>query len=127
MVNNISECVKSISIATAYITMMRKTTRLQIGVGLALVELQDVEKVSLLQEGGLQGGRLEFGYVVGKGDNIVGKMSSVRQKKPFDCVLSFTDDDYVALYPVLVDQSSYCSEDIAFWRENPQYFVFPRT
>ena len=73
--------------------MMRKTTRLQIGVGLALVELQDVEKVPLLQEGGLQGGRLEFGYVVGEGDNIVGKMSSVRQKKPFDRILSFTDDD----------------------------------
>ena len=93
MINNVSECVKSISVAAAYITMMRKTTGLQIGVGLALVELQDVEKVPLLQEGGLQGGRLEFGYVVGKGDNIVGKMSSVRQKKPFDCVLSFTDDD----------------------------------
>ena len=93
MINNVSECVKSISIATAYITMMRKTTRLQIGVGLALVELQDVEKVPLLQEGGLQGSRLEFGYVVGEGDNIVGKMSSVRQKKPFDRILSFTDDD----------------------------------
>ena len=93
MIKNISKCVKSISIATAYITMVRKTTRLQIGVGLALVELQDVEKVPLLQEGGLQGGRLELGYVVGKGDNIVGKMSSVRQKKPFDCVLSFADDD----------------------------------
>ena len=93
MIKSISKCVKSISIATAYITMMRKTTRLQIGVGLTLVELQDVEKVPLLQEGGLQGGRLELGYVVGKGDNIVGKMSSVRQKKPFDCVLSFADDD----------------------------------
>ena len=126
MINNVSECVKSISIATAYITMMRKTTRLQIGIGLAFVELQDVEKVPLLQEGGLQGGRLEFGYVVGKGDNIVGKMSSVRQKKPFDCVLSFTDDDQVSLYPVLVDQSSYRSEDIAFRGENPQYLVFPR-
>ena len=93
MINNVSECVKSISIATAYITMMRKTTRLQIGVGLALVELQDVEKVPLLQEGGLQGGRLELGYVVGKGDNIVREMSSVRQKKPFDRILSFTDDN----------------------------------
>ena len=93
MINNVSECVKSISVAAAYITMMRKTTGLQIGVGLALVELQDVEKVPLLQEGGLQGGRLEFGYVVGEGDNIVGKMSSVRQKKPFDRILSFTDDD----------------------------------
>ena len=126
MINNVSECVKSISVAAAYITMMRKTTGLQIGVGLALVELQDVEKVPLLQEGGLQGGRLELGYVVGKGDNIVGKMSSVRQKKPFDCVLSFTDDDQVSLYPVLVDQSSYRSEDIAFRGENPQYLVFPR-
>ena len=126
MINSISECVKSISIATAYITMMRKTTRLQIGVGLALVELQDVEKVPLLQEGGLQGGRLELSYVVGKGDNIVGEMSSVWQKKPFDCVLSFTDDDQVSLYPVLVDQSSYCSEDIAFRGKNPQYLVFPR-
>ena len=126
MINNVSECVKSISVAAAYITMMRKTTGLQIGVGLALVELQDVEKVPLLQEGGLQGGRLEFGYVVGKGDNIVGKMSSVRQKKPFDCVLSFTDDDQVSLYPVLVDQSSYRSEDIAFRGKNPQYLVFPR-
>ena len=93
MIKSISECVKSISIATAYITMMRKTTRLQIGIGLAFVELQDVEKVPLLQEGGLQGGRLELSYVVGKGDNIVGKMSSVWQKKPFDCVLSFADDD----------------------------------
>ena len=93
MIKSISECVKSISIATAYITMMRKTTRLQIGIGLALVELQDVEKVPLLQEGGLQGGRLELGDVVGKGDNIVREMSSVRQKKPFDRILSFTDDD----------------------------------
>ena len=126
MINSISECVKSISIATAYITMVGKTTRLQIGIGLALVELQDVEKVPLLQEGGLQGGRLELGYVVGKGDNIVGKMSSVRQKKPFDCVLGFTDDDQVSLYPVLVDQSSYRSEDIAFRGKNPQYLVFPR-
>ena len=105
MIKNISKCVKSISIATAYITMMRKTTRLQIG---------------------LQGGRLEFGYVVGKGDNIVGKMSSVRQKKPFDCVLSFTDDDQVSFYPVLIDQSSYCSEDIAFRGKDPQDLVFPR-
>jgi hypothetical protein len=126
MINNVSECVKSISIATAYITMMRKTTRLQIGVGLALVELQDVEKVPLLQEGGLQGGRLKLSYVVGKRDNVVGEMSSVWQKKPFDCVLSFTDDDQVSFYPVLIDQSSYCSEDIAFGRKNPQYFVFPR-
>ena len=93
MINNVSECVKSISIATAYITMVRKTTRLQIGVGLTLVELQDVEKVPLLQEGGLQGGRLELGDIVGKGDDIVREMSSVRQKKPFDRILSFTDDD----------------------------------
>ena len=93
MIGNLSECIKSIGVAAAYITMMRKTTGLQIGVGLALVELQDVEKVPLLQEGGLQGGRLKLSYVVGKGDNIVGEMSSVWQKKPFDCVLSFTDDD----------------------------------
>ena len=93
MIKSISECVKSISIATAYITMMRKTTRLQIGIGLAFVKLQDVEKVPLLQEGGLQGGRLELGYGVGKGDNIVRKMPSIRQKEPFDRVLSFTDDD----------------------------------
>ena len=126
MIDNLSECVKSISVAAAYITMMRKTTGLQIGVGLALVELQDMEKVPLLQEGGLQGGRLELSYVVGKGDNIVGKMSSVRQKKPFDCVLSFTNDDQVSLYPVLVDQSSYCGEDIACRGKNPQYLVFPR-
>ena len=126
MINNISECVKSISIATAYITMMRKTTGLQIGVGLALVELQDVEKVPLLQEGGLQGSRLEFGYVVGKGDNIVGEMSSVWQKEPFDCILSFTNDNQVSLYPVLVDQSSYRSEDITFRGKNPQYLVLPR-
>ena len=106
--------------------MVRKTTRLQIGISLGFVKLQDVEKVPLLQEGGLQGGRLELSYVVGKGDNIVGKMSSVRQKKPFDCVLGFTDDDQVSLYPVLVDQSSYRSEDITFRGKNPQYFVFPR-
>ena len=66
MIKNISKCVKSISIATAYITMVRKTTRLQIGIGLGFVELQDVEKVPLLQEGGLQGGRLELGNVVGE-------------------------------------------------------------
>ena len=126
MIKSISKCVKSISIATAYITMMRKTTRLQIGIGLALVELQDVEKVPLLQEGGLQGGRLELSYVVGKGDNIVGKMSSVWQKKPFDCILSFPNDNQVSLYPILVDQSSYCGEDIAFRGKDPQDLVFPR-
>ena len=126
MIGNLSECVKSIGIAAAYITMMRKTTRLQIGIGLGFVELQDVEKVPLLQEGGLQGGRLELSYVVGKGDNIVGEMSSVWQKKPFDCILSFTNDDQVSLYPVLVDQSSYRSEDIALRWKNPQYLVFPR-
>ena len=93
MIKSISECVKSISIATAYITMMRKTTRLQIGIGLVFVELQDVEKVPLLQEGGLQGGRLELGDVVGEGDDVVREMSSVRQKKSFDRILSFTDDD----------------------------------
>ena len=106
--------------------MVRKTTRLQIGISLGFVKLQDVEKVPLLQEGGLQGGRLEFGYVVGKGDNIVGKMSSVRQKKPFDCVLSFPNDNQVSLYPILVDQSSYCGEDIAFRGKDPQDLVFPR-
>ena len=126
MIKNISKCVKSISIATAYITMVRKTTRLQIGISLGFVKLQDVEKVPLLQEGGLQGGRLKLSYIVGKGDNIVGEMSSVWQKKPFDCVLSFTNDDQVSLYPVLVDQSSYRSEDIAFRGKNPQYLVFPR-
>ena len=126
MIKSISECVKSISIATAYITIMRKTTRLQIGIGLVFVELQDVEKVPLLQEGGLQVGRLKLSYVVGKGDNVVGEMSSVWQKKPFDCVLSFPNDNQVSLYPVLVDQSSYCGEDIAFRGKNPQYLVFPR-
>ena len=78
MIGNFLECIKSIGIAAAYITMMRKTTGLQIGVGLALVELQDVEKVPLLQEGGLQGGRLELGDVVGEGNDIVREMSSVR-------------------------------------------------
>ena len=66
MIGNLSECIKSIGIAAAYITMMRKTTGLQIGVGLALVELQDMEKVSLLQERGFQSGRLELGDIVGK-------------------------------------------------------------
>ena len=126
MINNISECVKSISIATAYITMMRKTTSLQIGIGLVFVELQDVEKVPLLQEGGFQGGRLKLSYVVGKGDNIIREVSSVWQKKPFDCILSFTNDDQVSLYHVLVDQSSYCSEDIAFRGKDPLDLVFPR-
>ena len=93
MIKSISECVKSISIATAYITMMRKTTRLQIGIGLVFVELQDVEKVPLLQEGGLQGGRLELGDVVGEGDDVVREMSSVRQKKSFDRILGLADDD----------------------------------
>ena len=46
--------------------MMRETTGLQISVGLVLIELQDVEKVSLLQERGFQSGRLELGDVVGK-------------------------------------------------------------
>ena len=78
MINNLSECVESIGVAAAYITMMRKTTGLQIVVGLALVELQDVEKVPLLQEGGLQGGRLELGDVVGEGNYVVREMSSVR-------------------------------------------------
>ena len=126
MIKNISKCVKSISIATAYITMVGKTTRLQIGIGLALVELQDVEKVPLLQEGGLQGGRLKLSYVVGKGDNIIREVSSVWQKKPFDCVLSFPNDNQVSLYPILVDQSSYCGEDIAFRGKDPQDLVFPR-
>ena len=126
MIKNISKCVKSISIATAYITMVRKTTRLQIGIGLGFVKLQDVEKVPLLQEGGLQGGRLKLSYVVGKGDNVVGEMSSVWQKKPFDCVLSFPNDNQVSLYPILVDQSSYCGEDIAFRGKDPQDLVFPR-
>ena len=93
MIDNLSECVKSISVAAAYITMMRKTTGLQIGVGLALVELQDMEKVPLLQEGGLQGGRLELGDVVGEGDDVVREMSSVRQKKSFDRILGLADDD----------------------------------
>ena len=106
--------------------MVRKTTRLQIGISLGFVELQDVEKVPLLQEGGLQGGRLKLSYVVGKGDNVVGEMSSVWQKKPFDCILSFTNDNQVSLYPVLVDQSSYRGEDITFRGKNPQYLVFPR-
>ena len=66
MIGNLSECIKSIGIAAAYITMMRKTTGLQISVGLVLIELQDMEKVSLLQERGLQGGGLELGDVVGK-------------------------------------------------------------
>ena len=126
MIGNLSECIESIGVATAYITMVRKTTRLQIGISLGFVELQDVEKVPLLQEGGLQGGRLKLSYVVGKRDNVVGEMSSVWQKKPFDCVLSFTNDDQVSLYPVIVDQSSYRSEDITFRRKNPQYLVFPR-
>ena len=73
--------------------MMRKTTRLQIGVGLAFVKLQDMEKVPLLQEGGLQGGRLELGDVVGEGDDVVREMSSVRQKKSFDRILGLADDD----------------------------------
>ena len=126
MIKNISRCVKSISIATAYITMVRKTTRLQIGIGLGFVELQDVEKVPLLQEGGLQGGRLKLSYVVGKRDNVVGEMSSVWQKKPFDCVLSFPNDNQVSLYPILVDQSSYCGEIITFRGKDPQDLVFPR-
>ena len=126
MIKSISKCVKSISIATAYITMVRKTTRLQIGIGLGFVELQDVEKVPLLQEGGLQGGRLKLSYVVGKGDNIIREMSSVWQKKPFDCILSFPNDNQVSLYPILVDQSSYCGEDIAFRGKDPQDLVFPR-
>ena len=126
MIKSISKCVKSISIATAYITMVRKTTRLQIGIGLGFVELQDVEKVPLLQEGGLQGGRLKLSYVVGKGDNVVGEMSSVWQKKPFDCILSFTNDNQVSLYPILVDQSSYCGENITFRGKDPQDLVFPR-
>ena len=66
MIKSISKCVKSISIATAYITMMRKTTRLQISVDLVFIELQDMEKVSLLQERGLQSGGLELGDVVGE-------------------------------------------------------------
>ena len=126
MIKSISKCVKSISIATAYITMVRKTTRLQIGIGLGFVELQDVEKVPLLQEGGLQGGRLKLSYVVGKGDNIIREVSSVWQKKPFDCILSFPNDNQVSLYPILVDQSSYCGEDIAFRGKDPQDLVFPR-
>ena len=126
MIKNISKCVKSISIASAYITMVRKTTRLQIGIGLGFVELQDVEKVPLLQEGGLQGGRLKLSYVVGKGDNVIREMSSVWQKKPFDCILSFPNDNQVSLYPILVDQSSYCGEDIAFRGKDPQDLVFPR-
>ena len=126
MIKNISKCVKSISIATAYITMVRKTTRLQIGIGLGFVKLQDVEKVPLLQEGGLQGGRLKLSYVVGKGDNIIREVSSVWQKKPFDCILSFPNDNQVSLYPILVDQSSYCGEDIAFRGKDPQDLVFPR-
>ena len=126
MIKSISKCVKSISIATAYITMVRKTTRLQIGIGLGFVELQDVEKVPLLQEGGLQGGRLKLSYVVGKGDNVIREMSSVWQKKPFDCILSFPNDNQVSLYPILVDQSSYCGEDIAFRGKDPQDLVFPR-
>ena len=93
MIGNLSECIESIGVAAAYITMMRKTTGLQIGVGLALVELQDVEKVPLLQEGGLQGGRLELGDVVGEGDDVVREMSSVRQKKSFDRILGLADDD----------------------------------
>ena len=126
MIKNISECIKGLSIATAYITMVRKTTRLQIGISLGFVKLQDVEKVPLLQEGGLQGGRLKLSYVVGKGDNVIGEMSSVWQKKPFDCVLSFPNDNQVSLYPILVDQSSYCGEDIAFRGKDPQDLVFPR-
>ena len=126
MIKNISKCVKGISIATAYITMVRKTTRLQIGIGLGFVELQDVEKVPLLQDGGLQSGRLKLSYVVGKGDNVVGEMSSVWQKKPFDCILSFTNDNQVSLYPILVDQSSYGGENITLRGKDPQDLVFPR-
>ena len=126
MIKNISKCVKSISIATAYITMVRKTTRLQIGIGLGFVKLQDVEKVPLLQEGGFQGGRLKLSYVVGKGDNIIREVSSVWQKKPFERILSFPNDNQVSFYSVLVDQSSYCGEDIAFRGKDPQDLVFPR-
>ena len=126
MIKNISKCIKGLSIATAYITMVRKTTRLQIGISLGFVELQDVEKVPLLQEGGLQGGRLKLSYVVGKRDNVVGEMSSVWQKKPFDCVLSFPNDNQVSLYPILIDQSSYCGENITFRGKDPQDLVFPR-
>ena len=93
MINNLSECVESIGVAAAYITMMRKTTRLQISVGLVFIELQDMEKVSLLQERGLQGGGLELGDVVGKGDDVVREMSSVRQEKSFDRILGLADDD----------------------------------
>ena len=78
MIKNISKCIKGLSIATAYITMVRKTTRLQIGISLGFVKLQDVEKVPLLQEGGLQVGRLELGDIVGEGNDIVREMSSVR-------------------------------------------------
>ena len=106
--------------------MVRKTTRLQIGIGLGFVKLQDVEKVPLLQEGGLQGGRLKLSYVVGEGDNIIREVSSVWQKKPFDCILSFPNDNQVSLYPILVDQSSYYGEDIAFRGKDPQDLVFPR-
>ena len=73
--------------------MMRKTTRLQITIGLVLIELQDMEKVSLLQERGLQGGGLELGDVVGKRDDVVREMSSVRQEKSFDRILGLADDD----------------------------------
>ena len=73
--------------------MMRKTTRLQITIGLVLIELQDMEKVSLLQERGLQGGGLELGDVVGKRDDVVREMSSVRQEKSFDRILSLVDND----------------------------------
>ena len=73
--------------------MMRETTGLQISVGLVLIELQDVEKVSLLQERGLQGGGLELGDVVGKGDDIIWEMSSVWQEESFDCVLGLADDN----------------------------------
>ena len=106
--------------------MVRKTTRLQIGISLGFVKLQDVEKVPLLQEGGLQGGRLKLSYVVGKGDNVIGEMSSVWQKKPFDCVLSFPNDNQVSLYPILVDQSSYGGENITLRGKDPQDLVLPR-
>ena len=88
--------------------MMRKTTGLQIGVGLVLIKLQDMEKVSLLQERRFQGSGLELGDVVGKRDDVVREMSSVRQEKSFDCILGLANDDEIALYSILVNEPSYC-------------------
>ena len=66
MIGNLSECIESIGVAAAHITMMRKTTRLQVTVDPVLVKLQNVDKVSLLQERRFQSSGLELHDVVGK-------------------------------------------------------------